>query len=172
MVRMVNMRLYLALALFVVTAGTAVAGAPLDGAVVRQSASTNTQPVEIRLWSNGHAQVAVGMQDRREFTVPVDVANKFFQDVRAARTNPGTQRPCMKSVSFGTTTHVTWHEYTSWDLQCRPLSPAVAVLADDVEQIMGLANVGSTVRNRIPNPNYIKRAPVEGPVTPAPKATP
>lgn len=162
--------LYMFFALSIATIAVYAARVP-DGAVIHQSGSTNTQPFTIKLWSDGRAQVLVGDAAPRATNVSQSSAEAFFRDVRAARANPGEAQSCMKSASFGTRTTVSWHDYTSVDLQCRPLSSAVSTLADDVSSIVEQASVGTVIR-RIPNPNYMKRAPIEGPSSPTPKATP
>ena len=69
---------------------------------------------------------------------------------------------CMKSASFGTRTTVAWHDYTSFDLQCPPLSPSVARLGTDVGVVQASANLDTRIR-RIPLPRDIRMIPTATP---------
>jgi hypothetical protein len=155
---------------YMVTTVTVSSAAPrLDGAVILKSASTNTAAVTIKIWSDGHGQLELANAAPKTFQVSQSMTRQFFTDVRTARSNPGTPGHCMKSVSFGTSTVVKWHNYTSVDLQCPPFSDAVTALARDAQSIEQAAGIGTTV---IPHPGYMRRTPIEGPSTPTPKATP
>ena len=143
---------------FIAVAGFAIAtvvatasAAMLDGATILTTASTNTAGYAIKIHSDGRGSVAVQNQPERAFTVDPSLAQKFLDDAKAARANPGTPVHCMKSASFGTTTTVTWHNYTSHDLQCPPYSVAVALLAHDAQAIQQAAGMGGLVhRIRLP----------------------
>ncbi len=136
--------------------------AALDGASITTSGSTNTAGYTIKLHSDGSGAVAVTGRPEKAFTVDAALAEKFMSDAKAAREDPGTLQHCMKSASFGTTTTVTWHNYTSTDLQCPPLSSSVAMLAHDVQRIQQAAAVGAAP-NRIRLPIEPHRVPVETP---------
>jgi hypothetical protein len=156
----------LTLALAVLSVNPSSAGTTPDGATIRISGSTNSAPYVIRVWSDGNADVAVGDGAPHAFSIDIDRATSFFNDVSAARANPGTPQHCMKSASFGTTTVVSWHGYASVDLQCPPLTPAVSALALDVRAIQASANADTHVR-RLPLPNDARKIP-----TPSPEETP
>lgn len=130
----------------------AIAAGGRDGAVIRNSGSTNTAGYLIKVWSDGQAQVTMrGSQVPRSFTIDGALASSFFTDVKAARANPGTPGHCMKSASFGTTTTVLWHGWLSSDLQCPPYTPAMQALLADVRAIEQAGNISSGPRRtRIP----------------------
>ena len=147
---------------------TALSAAPIrDGAVITNSGSTNTLGYSIKVWSGGDAAISMRRGTAaRAFRIDNDLATRFFNDVKAARANPGVPAHCMKSASFGTTTNVAWHNYTSFDLQCPPLSAAVATLAQDVKLIESAANIDTRLR-RFPLPHDVRMIPTATPeVTP------
>lgn len=145
--------------------------AMLDGATIVTTASTNTAGYAVKIHSDGHGVVAVQNQQERAFTIDPSLAKKFLEDAKAARANPGTPGHCMKSASFGTATTVTWHNYTSIDLQCPPYSQAVAMLAHDVQAIQQAAGVGAPV-HRIRLPIDQRRVPTPAsPAQPEPSVT-
>lgn len=118
----------------------------LDGATIVNSGSTNTAGWSIELRSDGSASV-----DSRAFSLPPNLTAKFFSDIAAARDAHAAGRACMKSVSFGTRLNVTWHEWTSPDLSCPAASPSLASLANDVTQIVQIAQPPSGFRRvRLP----------------------
>ena len=141
-----------AIALFVAGAALPALASPmLDGATIVTSGSTNTAGYTLKVRSNGAGEMTVENNPAKPFTIDPTVAKKFLADAKAARANPGTPQQCMKSASFGTTTHVTWHDYTSGDLQCPPFSTDVATLANDVSAIRQAAGVlGPIHRIRLP----------------------
>ncbi|MBV8491007.1 MAG: hypothetical protein JO199_10815 [Candidatus Eremiobacteraeota bacterium] len=77
--------------------------------------------------------------------MPQATAKKFFADVRAARDGKASSEPCMKSASFGTSTHVTWHGWTSPDLDCPPAGPLATALAADVDAIRKASGADSAM---------------------------
>jgi hypothetical protein len=155
------MKLYI-LALFLgISSALALAARVPDGAIIRNSGSTNTAGYVIKLWSTGKAQLQVEphfgqTRPARWFTVRPAVASAFFTDVLAARARPGTPEHCMKSASFGTTTTVLWHGWQSPDLQCPPFSPAVQALDHDVRVVQAAAHIDVNMR-RIPLPGGLRR---------------
>ncbi|HTU82627.1 MAG TPA: hypothetical protein VMF61_10890 [Candidatus Acidoferrales bacterium] len=117
----------------------AVAGAAArDGATIVNSGSTNALGYTIDVWSNGSAVVT--LRDRtgtalgtpKPFSLPDAVASRFMADLKAARAAKPPASACMKSASFGTTTHVEWHGWTSPDLDCPPRNAPTAALVHDV----------------------------------------
>ncbi len=160
------MRNVLALALLLSTVAIASAAGGKDGAVISNSGSTNTAGYTIKLWSDGAGQVALSGGAPRSIHVDVDLAAKFFTDVKAARENPGIPGHCMKSASFGTTTGVLWHAWKSPDLQCPPFNTAMTALAADVHNIQTAANLS--------NPPHRLRLPMEPRMIPkaSPEVTP
>ncbi len=155
------------LALAILSAAT-VAAAPLqrDGAVIRNSGSTNTAAYTITLWSDGAARVEMRGANSRELRVDRDVADHFFRDARASRQDPGIAHTCMKSASFGTATIVAWHGWNSPDLQCPPFSASVILLAADVRAVQAAANIDTRL-HRVPLPHELRMIPSATPeVTP------
>ena len=71
------------------------------------------------------------------------VAARFFADLKAARAANVSGSPCMKSASFGTTTHVSWHGWTSPDLDCPSENPLLSALIRDVNAIRAASGIGS-----------------------------
>jgi len=148
----------------VATVALVAAAAQPDGAVIRNSGSTNTAAYTIKVWSDGRGEVAMGRMggSGKPFTVDADVAKSFFTNVRAARQDPGSPGRCMKSASFGTTTTVHWHGWNSFDLQCPPWSPSVQALASDVRAIQAAANIDTGI-HRIPLPREPRMIPSSAP---------
>ena len=108
----------------------------------------------------------------RAISVDRDLAAHFFATAQLARRQHAPMERCMKSASFGTIVTVHYHGWRSIDLTCPPLSGAMGALALDVQKIQTAAGLSAVPPRRIPNPNYLKRAPLEGPAQPTPKATP
>lgn len=160
-----------AAAMMGMAASLAVAAAAprLDGAVIATSRSTNTAAYHIKLWSDGHAQLIRG-STTTPFHVSEHLADRFFRDVKAARANPGTPGHCMKSASFGTTTTVLWHRWSSSDLQCPPFTAPMTALAADVRGVQSAVNLAST-QYRIPLPREPRMQPRMNP-TPSPEVSP
>lgn len=117
-----------------------------DGASIVDSGSTNTGGYTIHVWSDGTA--AVTYQSRtdtapftKSFTFSPSVAARFFIDLKAARDGKAQVERCMKSASFGTSTHVFWHGWTSPDLDCPPDDPLTSALLKDVNAIRSAGKV-------------------------------
>jgi hypothetical protein len=133
-----------------------------DGAIVRNSGSTNTAPFAITVWSDASGEVRVQDGAPRAFAPPPDTVARFFSDLKAAHANPGTPQHCMKSASFGTSTTVAWHGWISPDLQCPPSSPAISALAQDVDALKQAAGILPTLR-RIRLPGDMRMIPTATP---------
>ena len=162
---------WLAVALVVGSCATALGAFSRDGATIENSGSTNTAPYTLKVWSNGSAALVPRAGASRAFAVPMNVTARFFRDVQAARSNPGTAGHCMKSASFGTSTYVLWHGWRSFDLSCLPRGAQFA-LAADVRAIQSASGVTSNPPRRIPlMPGELRRAPSipSASPTPAPK---
>ena len=124
-----------------------------DGAVIVDSGSTNTPGYRIDIWSDGSATVVVQNRgvtrgEPKSFSVATNVAAKFFANLKAVRAGNVTGEPCMKSASFGTMTHVTWHEWTSPDLDCPSDRPALTSLVASVNAIRAASGIST-----FPGPN-------------------
>jgi hypothetical protein len=158
--------------------GSAFARTPMrDGAVIRNSGSTNFAGYIIKVWSDASASAAPANRAGQPTgppayrRIPKSVTQKFFHDLREARAHRVISQPCMKSASFGTVTVVTWHGWTSPDLQC-PGGGSVTSLANEVRRIVSAAGPQGTPKGRaVPLlRNERRRAPVEA--SSAPSAEP
>lgn len=118
-----------------------------DSAVIVNSGSTNTAGYRIALSSDGSASVTTQNRDgapagkTKSFSVPASTVARFFSDLATARKEKAPLVPCMKSASFGTSTHVTWQGWVSPDLDCPPATPAVQALVKDLGAIRQAAGV-------------------------------
>jgi hypothetical protein len=120
-----------------------------DGASIVDSGSTNTAGYTIDVWSDGSAAVAYQNRTaKKSFTVSSSLAIRFFADLKAARGLSAPPAHCMKSASFGTSTHVHWHGWISPDLDCPPDGKLTTALVNDVSAIRSAGNVtGAPVRS-------------------------
>jgi hypothetical protein len=135
-----------------------VAAAARDSAVIVNSGSTNTLGYSITVWSDGKATVS--LQPRggapgtpKPFTVPTTTTTRFFSDLAAARkANVSSGGPCMKSASFGTSTHITWQGWVSPDLDCPPSGSSGDALVHDVGAIRAAAGISVLPLRQAPTP--------------------
>jgi hypothetical protein len=157
-IRRKNVLVVLVLALF-------SAAPQRDGATIVNSGSTNAAGYTISVWSDGTGSAMVrGATAATSFSISQEAAERFFQDVKAARSNGAQLQHCMKSASFGTRTVVQWHGWVSPDLQCPPFTDEVRALAGDVQTVEGSANIqpGSPLR-RVPLPAEMRKIPTATP---------
>ena len=117
-----------------------------DGASIVDSGSTNTGGYTIHVWSDGTAAVtyqngADTAPSPKSFTFSPSVAARFFADLKAARGGKAHAERCMKSASFGTSTHVYWHGWSSPDLDCPPGDPLTSAILKDVNAIRSAGKV-------------------------------
>lgn len=127
-------------------AAAAAAAPSRDGASIVDSGSTNTAGYTIDVWSDGTASVTYqnrtsAAASTKSFTFSPTVALRFFADLRAARAGKAQAQPCMKSASFGTSTHVRWHGWVSADLDCPPGDKLTSAVLDDVNAIRAAGKV-------------------------------
>jgi len=147
-----------------------------DGATIVNSGSTNFTGYSIEVRSDGSASVqesnrgAGAESTPKSFTLDAATAKQFFADLAAARSDKAITEPCMKSASFGSTTRVTWHDWTSPDLTCPAGNAAGAALIHDVQTIAGASGV-STGPRRSFGP-IMHQAPGSTPATPEPSPAP
>jgi hypothetical protein len=119
-----------------------------DGASIVDSGSTNTPGYRIEIRSDATAAITpqnragVAQGATKPFSVEGGVASRFFADLAKARAANVAGSPCMKSASFGTTTRVTWHGWTSPDLDCPAENQLVSALIHDVNLIRAAAGIG------------------------------
>ncbi len=128
---------------------TCVAAAPHDSAVIVNSGSTNSFGYSIQVWPDGTASVTMQRRGNavgtpKPFTVPAATVTRFFADLAAARTANLATAPCMKSVSFGTSMHVTWQGWKSPDLSCPAKDAQGDALLSDLAAIRQAAGLAET----------------------------
>jgi|SRR5579884_1020929 len=149
----------LALALAVPTYGPVPQASPTPVVVLRvptaptvamvvNSGSTNTAGYQLTVNEDGTTALAQGDVTLRK-QIPAALVTRFFADLRAA--GPVDKLPaatCMKSASFGTTTHVLYRGKTSPDLSCPSASPQARALAVDAQSLADAAGVSMLPRAR------------------------
>lgn len=118
-----------------------MAAAPRDSATIVDSGSTNLRGYTIVVWSDGSATAALQTASPKPFTLPAATTQKFFADLAAAKKANAATVPCMKSASFGSSIHVTWHDWTSPDLTCPPSGDAGTALVNDVNAIQKASGI-------------------------------
>lgn len=125
------------------------AAAAHDGAVIVNSGSTNSLGYRIEIWSGGKATVVLRNRAgstqgaSKPFAVAPSVTMKFFADLKAVRAAGVNSLPCMKSASFGTTTRVNWHDWTSPDLDCPADDASLNALIGSVNAIRAASGIGT-----------------------------
>jgi hypothetical protein len=148
--------------------GAVANAAPRDGAIIHNSGSTNTVPYDVLVWSDGTGRWIAGAR-QKDFTIASELVRRFLKSAQAARANPGAPQHCMKSASFGTRTTVTYHGWTSDDMQCPPIGGASETLARDTQSILDAAGIAMPPR-RIRLPMEPRR--LEEPTSGTPSVTP
>jgi hypothetical protein len=126
---------------------TCVAAAPPQGATIVNSGSTNSFGYTIAVRSDGTGTLT--MQSRGEsvagaaksFTLTAATTARFFSDLAAARKGNVAPSSCIKSASFGTSTHISWQGWTSPDLSCPPNDSLGEALVRDVDAIRRAAGI-------------------------------
>ncbi len=167
------------MALFLACVAAAGASHMRDGAVIRNSGSTNFSGYTVKVWSDGSTWAVhsnrMGTQLDTPVTgrIPQNVAQRFLSEARQSRANRVVSQPCMKSASFGTSTVVLYHGWTSPDLEC-PGDGLVVALGSDAHKIVALLKIQGQPAHRIPMlPNEPRRIPSEMPsVQPSPTPEP
>jgi len=113
-----------------------VEGSQVEGALIRNSGSTNTLPYTISVKPDGSAVVTLGSSAPEDRRLPLDQTEALFAELRAAMPLDAlTHGHCMRSASFGTTTTVTFGGAATPDLGCAP-DPAAHDLAGTVAKIV------------------------------------
>jgi len=155
----------------VLTMNNGCAASPTrDSAVIVDSGSTNTAGYKIEVWSDGTGTVALqawrgaAAAPPKKFAMAAGVTTRFFADLKAARAAKVAGSPCMKSASFGTTTHVSWHEWKSPDLDCPSENPLLSAVIKDVNAIRAASGIGTLPGSR-------RGAGSEGPLHAEPSPT-
>jgi hypothetical protein len=89
-------------------------------ATVDVSASTNSSPYSIKLFADGSATMSIKDGSSKNFnpgSVDAKTLKALLQNVGDV-SQLTSRQPCMKSVSFGTATLITYNGKTSQDLSC------------------------------------------------------
>lgn len=169
----------LALALLGVTVAIAFGAPRRDGAIIRNTGSTNFSGYTIKIWSDGATQTLHSNRAGQPLDQPVNgrvpkaVADQLFRDLRSAKGQPTGAQACMKSASFGTTTVVEYHGWTTPDLECGGNGFVIA-LGSDVHKVAALLHVQGIQPHRIPMlPNEPRRPePTGGQASASPEPAP
>lgn len=163
----------LTIALTLGVAGACGAAGIRDGGVIRNSGSTNFLGYTVKVWSDGSTWAVHANRAGTPYGSPVTghisatLAQRFLTDAQKARKNPQAAQHCMKSASFGTSTIVTYHGWTSSDLEC-PATGFAAALATDTHQIVALLKLQGVQVRRMPMlPNEPRRLPSDSAPTQA-----
>lgn len=113
-----------------------------DTATISISASTNTCSSTINVYVTGIATYKTCAQQGQR-TLSRDVLVPFFQDIRLAQPlNALPNAFCFKSVSFGTSIHISTGGKSSPDISCSN-SPLERNLVNDVHTIEGILQSNS-----------------------------
>ncbi|MGA7570544.1 MAG: hypothetical protein WBA06_10855 [Candidatus Aquilonibacter sp.] len=144
---------------FAVAPALSIAAAQRDVATIRNSGSTNTAGFTITVWSDATGSASVQAATPKAFGVPNDLSARFFADLRAASSAVAPATHCMKSASFGTSTIVQWHGWSSPDLQCRPFSASLGALANDINAIETAAGITTQLHRGIRLPPDVRKIP-------------
>jgi hypothetical protein len=109
-------------------------------AVIVNSGSTNSGGYVVRVYANGTVSVDQGVPVRK--TIAKQLVNRFFADLHAAGPLDALPSPrCMKSASFGSTTHIGYLGKLSPDISCPSGSATARTLAIDANAIVNAAGV-------------------------------
>lgn len=162
---------------FLVFTGIAAAGTHPDSAVIRNTGSTNFTGYTISVWQNGrvsavHSNRAGQPVDRPvTATLPKSLVRQFFTDLHTAQHARIVAQSCMKSASFGTTTVIVNHNWTSPDLEC-PGDGHIIALGSDAKKIAAQLRLQGMPVHRIPmlpnEPRRTEPSPMQPSATPEP----
>lgn len=179
---MASARFKLALAAgTILVAGAMIAAARAatrDGATIVNSGSTNALGFKIDVHSDGSGSVVLqnrmgqAQSQSRSFKLPLAQTKQFFSNLEAARDGNAANEHCMKSASFGTSTHVEWHGWTSPDLDCPPADKLDAALVHDYEAIRTASGVDAMTLHRNPMAPGPPGTPIEIPSSSTPSPGP
>ncbi len=117
-----------------------------DEALIVNSGSTNSAGYRLRVYAGGTTALQQGDAAIRKH-VPLALVKRFFADLRAAGALDALPRAaCMKSASFGSSTHVAYRGKTSPDLSCPSASPKARALAVDADALAAAGGVTMLLR--------------------------
>ncbi|MEO6834775.1 MAG: hypothetical protein ABI231_02565 [Candidatus Tumulicola sp.] len=136
-------------AIAVAVAMSAAAAPKTESAAIADSGSTNTAGYKIDISSDGSALLTVQNRPNaapiqpKKFAIAAAVTARFFADLKAVHGLKIAGSPCMKSASFGTSTHVSWNGWRSPDLDCPSPNEILDSLIRDVNAIRTASGVGA-----------------------------
>lgn len=113
--------------------------------VITNTGSTNTIGYRVQIEADGHAAYSSG-EGSGEAVLPASMFERLTRDI--AQASPLARLevpPCMKSVSFGTSTFIAQDGDRSPDLTC-PATGAASALEDDIAAIVGFLNLHNVAR--------------------------
>jgi hypothetical protein len=150
-----------------------------DSASIVNSGSTNSAGFQIDVRSDGAAVVTLKPHPGsnlpagpKPFTVAPALTASFFADLKAVRDGNVAGAPCMKSASFGSSTHVSWHDWKSPDLECPSPNAKLNALIHDVGAIRDASGIGALpgIRSGEGGPPHVQPSPSPGPARASPGA--
>jgi len=124
-----------------------VAASPTDTAVIVNSGSTNSYGYTIQVASDGKGSLTLKQRSGatagtpKSFTLSAATTARFFADLAAARKGNAKAASCIKSASFGSSTHVTWQGWQSPDLSCPAADSLGDALVHDIDAIRQAAGI-------------------------------
>ena len=122
--------------------------APADSASITNTGSTNTAPFTITIERNGKATVSINGGTPSSVTVAKKLVDKLFADIAATPALASiTNRGCMKSASFGTSTLLAYGGHVTPDLSCAGDAHGMA-LYSDVRAIESAVSIPSMMPSR------------------------
>jgi hypothetical protein len=145
----------------------ALAAGGRDGISIHNYGSTNFTGYTIQVWTDGTASYSystrIGQQIEQPQSAHIDPAlvRKLIDDASAAKNGGAIGGACMKSASFGTTTVVQYHGWTSPDVEC-PGGGFVIALGSDAKKIVAALKIQPKNYHQIRMlPNEPRRVPSE-----------
>lgn len=118
---------------------------PRGAAVILNTGSTNSAGYRIVVARYGGAEYVVAGK-RQRASLRADVRDEFFAALSAAMPFP-TQKTCLKSASFGSSTFVWWRGHRSGDISCPGATPVerLRVVVQKVADTLGVPTLGHIV---------------------------
>ena len=130
------------------SAAPAASPAAANAIVIRNSGSTNTLGYTIAVSPDGAALVTQNGPATQK-SLSTDMTRELFDDVHALMPlDAGGLRPCMRSVSFGSSTTVSYQNATTPDLSCRG-DAASAQLRQTIARVAQALGVTTLWRHRL-----------------------
>ncbi len=145
------------LSLLAVSSMPAEAMVPINTAVIINSGSTNTIGYRIYVAPTGQVTYVDG-KGSGSGTISAALTTHFFNDIKAAQplSQLSDSQPCMKSVSFGTSTYLALGGQRSPDLSCSDNQKGKVLLNDvqEIAQKLHVTNVPRSQGHQLPPINF------------------